>query len=121
MEAAGFTAFLCHNSADKPAVAAIARALEDRGVRVWLDRWNLIPGEPFVPKIEEALNSCSAVAVFIGPSGRSPWQNKEMELAINRAAKAVPPLRVIPVLLPLGLRETESSFLNAATWVEFGD
>ena len=115
MASSEFTVFLSHNSADKAAVEVIGRILHEKGIRPWLDKWNLIPGEPWVPALEEALNACTAVAVFIGPSGRSPWQNKEMELALNRKA------RVVPVLLPNAVPETRASFLSAYTWVQFGD
>src|SRR5207249_4073249 len=59
--------FLSHSSADKPAVEEIARALKRRRIEPWLDKWNLIPGDPWQEAIEEALASCDACAVFIGP------------------------------------------------------
>jgi len=39
-----FQVFLCHNSKDKPAVRKIARALEARKIRPWLDEDQLRPG-----------------------------------------------------------------------------
>jgi hypothetical protein len=114
MALSAFSVFLSYNRADKSAVAFIARRLQEKGIRTWLDQWNLIPGEPWYPAIEEAISDCTAVAVFLGPSGRSTWQNREMRLAIDRAA------RVIPVLLPDAARDAEPSFLTEHTWVEFG-
>lgn len=41
----------------------------------------------------------AAGAVFLGPSGMSPWQNEEMRIALEeRARRQVS--GVIPVLLP---------------------
>ena len=73
-----FDVFLSHSSADKPAVEELARRLEHEGLRPWLDKWNLIPGEPWQPEIEEVLMNCGAVAVFIGPGPLGPWHHEEM-------------------------------------------
>jgi hypothetical protein len=111
--------FLCHNSADKKAVLFIAHKLQEHGVKVWIDRWSLVPGEPFQAEIERALSGVSAVAVLVGPSGQSPWQDAEMQLAIDRRITSKDS-RVIPVLLP-GAKKSDlkSRFLAQATWVEF--
>lgn len=41
-----FDVFLSHNSADKPAVEALAQQLLAAGFKPWLDSWNLVPGDP---------------------------------------------------------------------------
>ena len=121
-----YDVFLSHNSADKPAVEELARWLVKEGIQPWLDKWNLIPGEPWQEAIEEALDSCASCAVFVGPSGTGPWQNEEMRAAVQRRVDerhaGERPFRVIPVLLPgaeRGERSRLPSFLVAATWVEF--
>ena len=77
-----YDVFLSHNSADKLAVEELARRLVKAGIQPWLDTWNLIPGEPWQETLEEALDACRTVAVFLGPSGIGPWQNEEMRAAI---------------------------------------
>ena len=42
-----FDVFLSHNSKDKLMVRQLARALEARGMQVWLDEWELVPGRPW--------------------------------------------------------------------------
>src|SRR5271165_7434736 len=42
-----YHAFLSHNGADKPLVEIVAAELEKRGICCWLDKWNLIPGDPW--------------------------------------------------------------------------
>src|SRR5262245_57394476 len=115
--------FLSHHTSDKPAVEELARRLVKQGVQLWLDTWNLIPGEPWQEAIEVALDSCATCAVFVGPSGMGPWQNEEMRVAIDRRVNTSPgKFRVIPVLLPgaeRGERGRLPSFLSATTWVEF--
>jgi hypothetical protein len=51
-------------------------------MRVWLDKWHLVPGEPRQEELEKALDACQTVAVFLGPSGIQPWQNEEMRSAL---------------------------------------
>jgi tetratricopeptide (TPR) repeat protein len=120
-----FHVFLSHSSADKPAVEELARRLAKEGVQAWLDKWNLIPGDPWQPAIEKALVESETCAVFVGPSGFGPWQNEEMRAAIDqRVRDSGRRFRVIPVLLPGAKRAERSSlptFLAATTWVEFHD
>jgi hypothetical protein len=47
--------FLSHSSTDKPAVEELARRLAKEGIQAWLDKWHLIPGNPWQPDIEKAL------------------------------------------------------------------
>jgi tetratricopeptide (TPR) repeat protein len=120
-----FHVFLSHSSADKPAVEELARRLAKDGVQAWLDKWNLIPGDPWQPAIEKALAESETCAVFVGPSVFGPWQNEEMRAAIDRRVReSARRFRVIPVLLPGAERAERSSlptFLAATTWVEFRD
>ncbi|HTQ80461.1 MAG TPA: TIR domain-containing protein, partial [Thermoanaerobaculia bacterium] len=127
MEKAQFDVFLSHNSADKPAIEALARRLEEAGVRCWLDKWNLIPGEPWQEAIEQALEQCSVCAVFWGPKGAGRWEDEEMRAAIERRIAegregGRPRFRVVPVLLP-GARLDGGprlpAFVSRLTWVDF--
>jgi hypothetical protein len=117
-----YDVFLSHNSADKPTVEALARRLTGAGIRPWLDKWNLIPGEPWQEAIEEALDACQTVAVFLGPNGIGPWENEEMRSAIDERVRDKS-RRVIPVLLPgASVPQSQSlpRFLRRLTWVDFG-
>lgn len=73
--------FISHKGKDKPAVEILAHKLKAKGVKVWLDKWNLIRGEPRQEGLEEALDNCQTYMVFVGPSGISPWENEEMRIA----------------------------------------
>jgi len=117
-----YDVFLSHNSQDKPAVERLARRLADEaGLRPFLDRWHLVPGEPWQEALEEALDQSRTCAVFIGPGGISPWEHEEMRAAIEQRV-ADWAFRVIPVLLPgaeRGKRGRLPAFLTRTTWVEF--
>ncbi|MCL4204481.1 MAG: TIR domain-containing protein [Pirellulaceae bacterium] len=41
--------FLCHNSQDRTAVEELERRLAERGVKAWLDKWDLPPSRPWLP------------------------------------------------------------------------
>ena len=112
--------FLSHSSSDKSAVEAVAQRLRAEGVEVFLDKWHLIPGDAWQEALEEALEESATCAVFLGPSGISPWQNKEMRVALEKAAKDRS-ARVILVLLPGSSEpeEGELSFLRLLTWVDW--
>ncbi|MFN7938351.1 MAG: adenosylhomocysteinase [Bryobacteraceae bacterium] len=114
--------FLCHNSADKGDVECIAKKLLANGVRPWLDKWNLVPGEPFQEALENALATCSCCAVFVGPHNSGPWHNQEMRTAIaRRVGQTDGSFRVIPVLLPGACHPKDAfpPFLSGTTWVVF--
>jgi hypothetical protein len=116
-----YDVFLSHASSDKPVVEELARLLTLRGLRPWLDKWDLVPGEPWQEAIEKALADCPACAVCIGAGGFGGWQTEEMngaiQLQVGRERR-----RVIPVLLPGAERGERSAlplFLQGRTWVDF--
>ena len=107
--------FLSYNWRDHAAAEVLARALRDQGLRVFLDRWYLIPGRPWPQALETAVGDCAAVAVLLGPNGTGNWQQREKDLALDRQARdaAFP---VIPVLLPGA--EPALGFLGLNTWID---
>ena len=113
-----YDVFLSHSSADKPTVEAIAVRLRDEaGLRPFLDKWDLVPGESWIPALERAIERSTTVAVFFGPQGRGAWHDQESQLALVLAAEEHGK-RVIPVLLPGTRREDVGGFLRLRTWVE---
>ena len=117
-----YDVFLSHNGKDKDAVEYLARRLEDEtGLKVFLDKWNLIPGDSWQEDLEQALAASRTVAAFLGPSGIGGWHNEEMREALNRRVSD-PARRVIPVLLPgttMPDKNEIPSFLARLTWVDF--
>ena len=51
-----YDVFLSHSSGDKPVVEELARRLKKEGIEPFLDKWNLIPGQPWQEALEEALD-----------------------------------------------------------------
>jgi hypothetical protein len=116
-----YDVFLSHASADKPAVEYLAQKLSAIGIEPFLDKWHLIPGEPWQEALEDALDESRTCAVFLGPKGMGAWQNEEMRSALeSRVSNKA--FRVIPVLLPNSFeprREELPRFLRRLTWVDF--
>ena len=82
-----YDVFLSYSWRDRGAVEQVAHALGERGLKPFLDRWYLNPGQNWVRELERILGDCAAVAVFAGASGLGPWQQRESDLAlILRAA-----------------------------------
>jgi hypothetical protein len=61
--------------------------LRARGAPSFLDRDALVTGVPCSQRLEDALRSLRAVAVFIGPNGFGAWQKREMYFALDRQAQ----------------------------------
>ncbi len=113
-----FDVFLCHNGADKPAVKAIAHRLQERGILPWLDEWELPPGQPWQPLLEQHIARITSAAVFVGGAGVGPWQEQELNAFLREFVARHSP--VIPVLLPDAPATPKLPvFLRAMTWVDF--
>jgi TIR domain len=104
--------FLSHASEDKERfVLRFAAALRQNGVDVWLDKWEILPGDSLVDKLfEEGLKQASAVIIVISThSVNKRWVKEELNAAIiNRVTKQT---KIIPVVLdecevPEALRST---------------
>jgi TIR domain len=112
---AAYDVFVSYNWRDREAAERVASALRDNGLNAFLDRWYLVPGQPWQRALETALTACRAVAVFIGPGEMGPWQQKEKELALDRQTRSAA-FPVIPVLLPGS--DPVLGFLGQNTWVD---
>jgi energy-coupling factor transporter ATP-binding protein EcfA2 len=117
-----FDIFLSHNSADKPFVESIAQKLQSKGLNPWLDKWCLVPGQPWQLQLATILQGCPAFGVFVGPNGLGDWAREELLVAQHRAAKERS-FRLIPILLP-GVSDPFDwgklpPFLAQRTWVDF--
>lgn len=112
-----FDVFLSHNSQDKPTVRELAQALKSRGLRVWLDEEQLVPGRPWQEALEMSIQTTHSAAVLIGRDGLGPWEDVEMRACLSEFVSRKLP--VIPVLLPAAPSQPELPlFLKAMTWVD---
>ncbi|MBI5367704.1 MAG: SUMF1/EgtB/PvdO family nonheme iron enzyme [Planctomycetes bacterium] len=113
-----FDVFLCHRSGDKAAVKRIGEQLRERGLRPWLDEWEIRPGTSWQQALECAIASIGSAAVFVGKGGIGPWQNEEIQAFLREFVNRHCP--VIPVMLPGVGKEPELPlFLRTKHWVDF--
>ena len=60
-----FDVFLSYHWRDRREVESLAQTLHQEGLKVFLDRWYLTPGQSWPQALERALTSCIAVAVWV--------------------------------------------------------
>lgn len=113
-----FDVFLCHNSTDKAAVKQLGKQLIRRGIRPWLDEWNLPPGRLWQPVLEEQIEKIKSVAVCVGENELGPWAEMEVNAFLREFVKRHCP--VIPVALPTAQDIPKLPvFLEGMQWVDF--
>lgn len=95
-DTARFDVFFSYSPRDSTVVELLAQKLTERGLRVWLDRWHLRPGDSTLPAITDAISSSASVLVCIGSTGPDRWMEEESEAILSYH----PGQRIVPVLLP---------------------
>ena len=73
-----FDVFLSHSSKDKAVVRAVAERLRADGLRVWLDDWEIRPGDSIPAKIEEGLERSRVLVLCMSANAfGSDWAQLE--------------------------------------------
>jgi small GTP-binding protein len=112
-----FDVFLSHNSKDKAAVERIAKRLLSVGIRPWLDKWNLSPGDTVSDALEHAIKTISCAALCFGPADAGKWHIMEIRAYVERWASK--DARMIPVILPGVIEAPELPlFVRQTLWVD---
>jgi len=111
-----FDLFLSHNHNDSTRVEALARRLMDKhGLRVWLDKWEVVPGR-LEPQCEAGIkNSRFTVVAGSQAALRSKWVQWEIDkhTELNPENDRLIPIKFEPLDLP--------PELDALLWVDFTD
>jgi GTPase SAR1 family protein len=115
-----YDVFLSHNSKDKAAVEEIARRLKSVGIRPWLDRWDMVPGETVTEALEKAIKTIKCAVLFFGPADVGRWHVMEIRAYVE--SKAGQEARFIPVILPNVEGAPELPiFVRQSLWVDMRD
>lgn len=73
-----YDVFLSHSSKDKTIVREVAERLRTDGLRVWLDEWEIKPGDSIPAKIEEGLEQSRVLVLFMSTHAfGSDWSRLE--------------------------------------------
>ena len=83
--------FISYSRQDVKWVRRFAEALREQGVDVWLDDWQIKPGDRFDEKIEAGLRGSDAiVAVLTSASANSPSLFAEYGAALGMGKRFIP-------------------------------
>jgi hypothetical protein len=92
------TCFLSYSSKDKPFAEKLYRSLEDAGVRVFWDRFDVLPGESLRDQIIEAIHQHDRLIVVLSANGMaSDWVRQEIELAWYHKRGSLVPIRLCEI------------------------
>jgi hypothetical protein len=113
-----YDAFISHSAKDREFVVRLATDLKRAGIRVWLDQWDIRPGDSFATAVEQGLKESQFLLVVMSPDYfESAWAQQEWQYAMANEIKGGG-VRVIPVLY----RDCEiPNFLRVKQWVDFRD
>lgn len=90
--------FVSYAHADEEIAHQVAEALENAGLRVWIDVWELATGDSIAHRIETAVSSSDILLVLLSPrSVHSRWVERELNARLfqelrDRAITVIPAL-----------------------------
>ena len=88
---------LSYSKKDEPEVREVAGALNDRGLRIFLDGWDVSPDPSRYTRLPHGM-TVRSIAVLFGSNGFKLWSTPEMLGFISEWGRSREP--VIPVLIP---------------------
>ena len=108
--------FLSHNSKDKPVVLRLAERLQADGLKVWLDDWEIKPGDSIPSKVMSGLENSRVLLLLLSQNfDDSDWAEYESGSFLFRDPKNTE-RRFIPVRLDqTSVRESLRHF----AWVDW--
>ena len=60
--------FISYARTDEAFAVKLARDLRDKGVKVWIDQFDIYPGEKWDSEVQQALRSCGSIMVILSPT-----------------------------------------------------
>jgi TolB protein len=87
--------FMSYSREDAGLQKRVAAELRERGIKIWVDVENLIPGSPaWEREIERAIRSAAGIVVLLSPAANnSEWVRREISFAEDNRK------RIFPVLI----------------------
>jgi nucleoside phosphorylase len=111
--------FISYSSEDREFADRIKTAVRQKGLRVWIDKEQIVAGDLFVGNIEEGLEKSASIAILISPDSiESGWVRQESLRAISLSVRTKGEVSVIPVLVG---KATVPGLLANRSWVDFQD
>jgi hypothetical protein len=83
--------FICYSRKDEAFVLKLAKDLKNKGVSVWLDKWDIPSGANWNEAIDKALNDCASMVLVLTPSSvESERVQHEWSSALDKKKVVVP-------------------------------
>lgn len=110
------TIFLSHTSIDKPFVEKLAKDLENIGINVWYDKYEIKVGESILWKIDEGIRESEYLGIVISKEAlKSEWVKTEISAAWQKQVE-----QKGNFVLPIYYRECEMPlFLQGIKYADF--
>jgi hypothetical protein len=99
--------FISHSHSDADWARSFAQALQQRGVTVWFDEFDVQPGESWHDAIEAGMRGSDVLVPLLdGEATSKRWLFFELGAAIGMGKRVVPilPKDLNPDILPSGAR-----------------
>lgn len=85
--------FLCYARVDEEFALALAKAIKERGISVWVDQWNIEPSADWDRSIDHALYRCERLLIVLSPASvASEEVRAELRTALEEKKRVVPVL-----------------------------
>lgn len=112
-----YDAFISYSRMDETVMRRIHDSLRQQGLRIWMDKVGLKPGEPSWKRaIQGAIDSSECIIVLLSPEAKqSEWVSKELDYA---EAMGKP---IYPVLIRGNTRTSVPFGFNSSQWLDIRD
>jgi hypothetical protein len=109
--------FMSHASADKPVARRIRDALEDKGLRVWIDEVDIRVGHSIASKVANGLDSADVLCLLVSKGAlASKWVMREYETFLHKSMTDERPI------LPCRLDKSEMpTLLSGVKYANFSE
>src|SRR5690349_6527270 len=96
--------FICYAREDEQFVFALAEYLKERGISIWLDQWNVLPGVNWNEHIDDALYDCDRVLIVLSPAAVKSQRVQGEWVTSLEEQKPIVPVLFQPCRIPSQLR-----------------
>ncbi len=108
-----FDIVLIYDYLDLSEVERLAQALSDRGLRPWVDQWELLPGEERASFLVRAIERTRLVGLVISRANSFEWVSEDLRLVQQLFEDSPDKYVIIPIGLPgYSFRDVSIDFLR---------
>ncbi|MGB0880606.1 MAG: toll/interleukin-1 receptor domain-containing protein [Polaribacter sp.] len=102
--------FISYSTKDNKFVTQLSAELVKRRINVWLDKWEMKPGDSLIDKIQSGISDSSFLLVVLSENSiKSEWCKKELNSGLmrelNEKKVVVIPILIDDCKIPLFLQE----------------